>query len=461
MSWKNVRRNSIAVRLALMFGAAAIVGFVLLGATLREVLARELILHEREQVQDRLQELSYQLEHARTPGLALRLREKMETLSANGRTHYWLWSDDPEWRFGTDAEAITAAALRGPGVQRLQLPGSDRETALHGVELPPTPIRPRVRLAVGTSSEPFVATLRGFERGLVPVVLVGALGVALLGYGIAWLGLRPLARMSGQAQRIGPSMHGQRLDLPRLPVELADLGQSFNAALDRIEVAYTQLESFNADVAHELRTPLANLIGQTQVALSRERAADHLFEVLHSNLEELERLRAIVADMLFLARAEQGARAVQVRRCSLAAEVRKTAEFYEVLLEEAGMRVEVTGDAEALVEISLFQRAMSNLLQNAIQHSLPGAVVQVHCEVLGELAHVSVSNPAPPIPQQALERLFDRFFRVDSARSNSDANHGLGLAIVKAVARMHGGGVSARSADGCVHVGFSVARAPG
>ena len=178
--------------------------------------------------------------------------------------------------------------------------------------------------------------------------------------------------------------------------------------------------------------------------------------MLQSNLEELERLRAIVADMLFLARAEQGERAHKLTESSLAREVDKTVEFFDVLLEDAGMQVEVVGDAVAPIETSLFRRALSNLLQNAIQHSQGSGPIVARVEKHADRAEVSFSNPSEPIPPEQLARLFDRFYRVDAARHNSGENHGLGLAIVKAVAAMHGGTVFARSGDGVTTIGFSV-----
>jgi len=241
-----------------------------------------------------------------------------------------------------------------------------------------------------------------------------------------------------------------------LPAELSDLAQSFNGALDRLEATYKQLESFNADVTHELRTPLTNLIGQTQVALSRQRSAAQLVEVLHSNLEDLERLRGIVNDMLFLARADQGERPQHLLPTSLAAEVEKSAEFLDFLMEEAGVRLRVLGDAKAPIERSLFRRAVTNLLHNAIRHSAAGSEIVVDVSGDAGQAHVLVSNRGPEIPSEHLGRLFDRFYRVDMARTNSDESHGLGLAIVKAVAAMHAGDVFASSGGGVTTVGFSV-----
>jgi two-component system heavy metal sensor histidine kinase CusS len=326
-----------------------------------------------------------------------------------------------------------------------------------GVALPANDIRPAVVLMVGISKVPFTHTLHTLDLSLVLCALVGTVLASVLGYWIVRVGLQPLARMSADAQSIGPDNRGQRLALAPLPRELLNLGQSFNAALDRLDSAYQKLETFNADVAHELRTPLSNLIGQTQVTLARQRDAAALREVLQSNLEELERLSAIVADMLFLARAEQGERVHLRTQASIAAEVGKTIEFFDVLLEEARMRVSVQGDAVAPIETALFRRALSNLLQNAIQHSAPGGDIQVRITREADSATVAFSNPGRPIAPEHLARLFDRFFRLDAARSNSYESHGLGLAIVKAVAVMHDGKVFASAQDGIVTVGFSVA----
>jgi two-component system heavy metal sensor histidine kinase CusS len=237
---------------------------------------------------------------------------------------------------------------------------------------------------------------------------------------------------------------------------LTPLAASFNGALDRLEAAYAQLESFSADVAHELRTPIGNIIGMTQVALTRERSAQELTETLQSNLEELERLRAIVNDMLFLARADRGETAHCLSEARLAGEVHKTIEFLEPLIEEKALSVDVSGDARAAVDKSLFRRALSNLLHNAIQYSPAGARVRVEIGRQTDAVRVAVSNPGAAIPAEHVSRLFDRFYRVDPAREFSADNHGLGLAIVKAIARMHGGTVFANSDAGVNTIGLTL-----
>jgi len=284
--------------------------------------------------------------------------------------------------------------------------------------------------------------------------------VMLLGYWIAGVGLRPLQRLSNEAQALRPNALAQRLQGSQLPVELSDLASAFNGALDRLEAAYQQLEAFNADVAHELRTPLANLIGGTQVALARPRAAPELRDALQSNLEELERLRSIVNDMLFLARADQGEAAVGLAEVVVAQEVEKTIEFFEFVLDESMTAVQIEGETQvrATLNVALFRRALSNLLQNAIEHSVPGSRLAVRIARQSDAVWIGVSNPGSTIGAAHLPRLFDRFYRVDASRHDDGIHrgHGLGLAIVKAVANMHGGAVSAVSADGVTTVAFSV-----
>ncbi|HEY0201074.1 MAG TPA: histidine kinase dimerization/phospho-acceptor domain-containing protein, partial [Burkholderiaceae bacterium] len=358
-------RRSIAVRLALMFAIAELGGFALIGTALVQVLDHQLLRHQQEEVESRIAGMRYLLERGRSPQLASRVREKIDTLAETDReTRYWLWSESPDFLYGTDLPLVLEATRRQPlGMVSLPLGPEGRPMVVMGVDLPANERRPAVRLMAGIDSLSFAHTLHTFKSALWAFTGISVLLVAALGYWIARVGLRPVQRLSTQAQSIGPGNRGQRLQSPALPLELANMGASFDAALDRLDAAYHQLETFNADVAHELRTPLANLIGQTQVALARERGAQRLHEVLQSNLEELERLRAIVSDMLFLARAEQGARANRLVDASLAAEVAKTVDFFDVLLDEASMRITVEGDAVAPIETSLFRRALTNLLQ--------------------------------------------------------------------------------------------------
>jgi two-component system heavy metal sensor histidine kinase CusS len=386
------------------------------------------------------------------------VRSKFDnSLSENNRVSVWVLGDDTRFRYGSylSNEQLLTAGTQGFG--EIHLPEQQAPLKTYSAEVESRGERPAVRLMIGIDSTPFVETLQAFTVGLVALTVVGALGAAGLGYYIARVGLRPLGRLSGEAEALSPGYLSRRLQTDTLAPELSKLAVSFNGALARLETAYQQLEAFNADVAHELRTPLGNLIGQTQVTLSRDRNPTELKEALHSNLEDLERLRAIVNDMLFLARADRGERAPNRIEVSIAQEVAHAVEYLEFIFEEAGVRVRIEGDAQASIETSLFRRAVTNLLQNAVQHAPRGAEIVVFVLQQPGAIRVSVQNIGPGIAREHLSRLFDRFYRVDSARSGSRENHGLGLAIVRAVANMHGGTVFAESDSGATTIGFTVA----
>lgn len=451
-------KTSIAVRLALLFAVVTIVAFCLFALVLNAVMKSELERHQFEQIQSRTEDMRYMLMHSRPPGIAKRAKEKIEALSpSDGRARYWMWSEDPEFRYGNGLQKVLDLTAPPAGMVNLEL--EDRHLRVVRHELPATEARPAVTLVVGVDTQPFTKTAHSFRVALLLITGIGVVLVSALGYWVAKVGLAPVLRLSQDAREVGPSNRAQRLQLPSLPLELAELGASFNAALDRLEDAYHRLATFNDDVAHELRTPLGNLIGQTQVALTRERDASQLQGILQSNLEELERLRVIVSDMLFLARADQGERANRLAPVSIAQEVQKTAEFLEMLFDEANLSVKIVGDQMACIETSLFRRALTNLLQNAIQYANAGTTITANISADSCHARVAISNYGEVLLPGHIDRIFDRFYRADSSRTNfpEHAGHGLGLAIVKAIATMHDGTVFAASEGDLTTVGFTVA----
>lgn len=298
--------------------------------------------------------------------------------------------------------------------------------------------------------------------GLGFTLLVATLaGAAFVGFATTWRvrrGLQPLRALERQTEAIAPDRLGDRLHLREPVAELQPWIDQFNGLMDRLQRAYVQLEGFNADVAHELRTPLANVMGQTEVALSRERSPEALRETLISNLEEMQRLAALVNDMLFLSQSDRGAVARRGQAVSLAALAEQVVEFHEAPLEEAGLTVQIEGGVSAAVDEPLFKRAVSNLLGNAIRFAEPGSRIVIRIAPDGgQEVRVEVQNAGPAIAPQHLARIFDRFFRVDSARLDSQSHHGLGLAIVAAIARMHAGRPLAESDGTGTRVGFTMA----
>lgn len=449
--------RSIARRLASMFALVALFVFTLVGSGLFLVLRTQLEHHLRESLDDRTQIARMIVYHAVTPEKWRMAREKLTDMTPHdGSTVYSVSSTDPYFHYSKPVEGSVVKRWPG-GYARVTPPGGGQDMLTAAVTMPAYAGRPEVQLQVAASYSPNVRTMRVFGLALAALSALGSLAVLLLSYSVTRLGLAPLTRLTKDASAVSPNNRSQRLNTASLPFELNDLANSFNGALERLDGAYGRLESFNADVAHELRTPVTILIGQTEVALTRNRSVDDLRHTLQSNLEEFERMRAIINDMLFLARADQGERATGLVELSLAAEVAHTLEFLEILLEEARVHAQLRGDAVARVNRSLFGRACANLLMNAIQHCAPGAVITVTITRDEDQLRVAVANPGEPIEPAVLEHLFDRFYRAEVSRTNSRENHGLGLAIVKAIAEMHRGTVSAESTNGINTFAFSIA----
>lgn len=299
------------------------------------------------------------------------------------------------------------------------------------------------------------ALLQRLAWTLACTAVGGALAVSAGAYWLVRRGLVPLHRLVEQTGRVTAHDLARRLDGSGQPMELQPLIEQFNALLGRLDGAYRQMEAFNADVAHELNTPLATLISSCELALRRSRSAEELRDVLGSNLEELHRMAGIIGDMLFLSHADSGSDARRERVDSLAHLAGEVIDFHEAALQEAGLQAAVVGEAAAQVDARLLRRAISNLLGNATRYGRAGSAVTVRISRLdASSVEVAVENDGPDIAPEHLPRLFDRFYRVDPARSHADRNHGLGLAIVAAIARMHGGRASAESRNGQTRIGL-------
>lgn len=297
---------------------------------------------------------------------------------------------------------------------------------------------------------------------LALAALAGTVAVSAGGFWLVGLGLSPLHKLVEQTRRVHALRLDRRLDGSEQAEELQPLIAQFNALLDRLDVAYRQMEAFNADVAHELNTPLATLISSCELALRRPRGPGELCDVLGSNLEELHRMAGIVGDMLFLSNAERGLPARRTWQPSLAALAAEVAEFHEAALLEADLRCEVQGDAGASVDGPLLRRALSNLLGNATRYAQAGTRVAIEIRPLAQGGvELAVTNQGAAVDAEHLPRLFDRFYRADPARSHADRNHGLGLAIVAAIARMHGGDTVAESSGGTTRIGIRLAGGAG
>lgn len=261
---------------------------------------------------------------------------------------------------------------------------------------------------------------------------------------IVSLGLKPLQRFKQAVVGVSANTLAAQLDTHGLPTELQSLGAAFNSMLERLDDSVTRLSQFSGDLAHEMRTPLATLLGRTQVALSQSRSAEQLLDVLEANVEELQRLSRLIADMLFLAQTEQAHNALDLKLIELSDEAMQVGEFLELIAQERGASIIVEGKASITADRGLVQRAITNLLTNAVRHCAPGTDVLVIVRAHAGGASLDVVNQGATIRSEHLKRIFDRFYRIDSSRGRDLGGAGLGLAIVKAIMALHGGTASAQ-----------------
>jgi two-component system heavy metal sensor histidine kinase CusS len=215
--------------------------------------------------------------------------------------------------------------------------------------------------------------------------------------------------------------------------------------LARLHESFTRLTQFSSDLAHDMRTPLTNLLAEAQVALSQPRCADDYRAVIESSVDEFQRLSRLIDSMLFLARADSAQRRLSLQQVDARSEALLVAGYYESMAADAGVEIVVHGNAHFEGDVLLVQRALSNLVSNALTHAPRGSMVELHNVDLPRYARLSVSDSGAGITEPHLERIFDRFYRVDPARYNSARGTGLGLAIVKSIMNEHQGECSVES----------------
>ncbi|HYM10243.1 MAG TPA: heavy metal sensor histidine kinase [Bryobacterales bacterium] len=292
--------------------------------------------------------------------------------------------------------------------------------------------------------------LAGYRRRLWLVLGIGLLACAAAGYFIARHGIRPVQEIAATMRRTRSTTLNERIGRAGLPSELSALAGTFNEMLDGLEDAFARLSRFSADIAHELRTPINNLRGEIEVALAKARTPEEYREILGSSLEECVRLSRLIDRLLFLARAESPETQIRRERLDVGRELSAVREFYEAAAAEAGVSLDLDAPPGIAADLDrpLFQRAVGNLLENALAHTPRGGAIHLAAARDNGSLRIEVSDTGCGIPPEHLPRVFDRFHRVDGARSKDSGGVGLGLAIVKSITTLHGGGAAISSDPG-------------
>ena len=277
------------------------------------------------------------------------------------------------------------------------------------------------------------------KLGVLLVVLLAAsiFASALIAMTVTKRSLRPLGQMTRSLERIGPTHLNERVAPAGWPRELQPLALAFDQMLARLEESFTRLSQFSADLAHELRTPIANIMGEGQVALTRQRTPSEYREVIESTIAECERLSGIVDNLLFVARADAAREPIERKLFDGRAAVEKIAAFYRTIAEDRHVAINCNGQGEIYGDPVLFERALSNLVDNALRFTRDGGEIEISITIRDAHSEVTVSDNGCGIAAEHLPRVFDRFYRADSSRSSDGA--GLGLALVKSIVDLHGG----------------------
>ncbi|PYK50222.1 MAG: two-component sensor histidine kinase [Verrucomicrobia bacterium] len=301
-----------------------------------------------------------------------------------------------------------------------------------------------IQVAQDRSSDERFATRFGF---LVAAVLaLGILAAALIARTIAHRGLRPLGEMKRSLGKVSPPDFSDRIDPARWPPELRPLATAFDDMLKRLDDSFTRLSQFSADLAHELRTPIANMIGEAQVALTRDRTAAEYRETLESTVGECERLSRIVDNLLFVARVDAAREPIARERFDARTAVEKIAAFYQTIADDHHVTITCSGEAQIYADPDLFESALGNLLDNALRFTPENGSIQITLSEHNADVEVAVSDNGCGIAPEHLPRVFDRFYRAESSRGSDGA--GLGLALVKSIVDLHGGSARIQSEVG-------------
>ncbi|WP_433739596.1 heavy metal sensor histidine kinase [Pseudomonas putida] len=433
-----MHRLSLSTRLALLFAACTAVVSLFAGVLFSRASEAHFIELDQQLLEGKLVGLRWALHDVQSSDSEIKLADQADlSLRISG-------SDGKRWY--DSSTNLPDELPQESGLSTINHDGTDYRV-LNAPLQADTPDSPQLTLLLDITHHQHF--LQRMQHLIWLTVGLSALATALLGAWAARSGLRPLRRMSAVAKGVSAQSLNARLPESNMPPELAEMAHHFNAMLGRLDDSFQRLSAFSSDIAHELRTPLSNLLTHTQVTLTRPRPIEDYREALHSNLEELQWMAQLVNDMLYLAKADHGLLIPKREALDLAEETDLLLEFFAPLAEDARVKLSREGQARVEGDRNMLRRALSNLLDNALRFTPAQGEIRIRIVNQTKGLHLIVENSGDGINEDLLPRLFDRFYRADPARHEGSSEHaGLGLAITQSIVRAHGGQIRCESEQG-------------
>ena len=438
---------SLTSRLTLLFGliltcVLAALGFYILGA-----MRSHFVEQDQGVLKNHAEEIREILEHTGNYPITPAVKDRLDHTMSRHDIDFEIIGKRGEVLYRNEARAIPEATIR-------EMVGHDHTDS---VEWHTGKNHFRSMLLDGKEFDVIVSVSTGHHEEFLESFgkrLLGVLSlIFLITWGLSWFavrkGLAPLKMIKDRAASVTLSNLNKVIPVEQVPVELVPLVAELNNMMSRLEESFRRLVAFSSDLAHEMRTPVSNLLTQIQVVLAQNRDAEDYRDVLASSSEECERLSRMISEMLFLAKAENGSILPSVERVDLSEQVGNILEYFEALADSKGITLTSTGNANLECDRSMLRRALSNLVSNAIRYGAPNSVIETSIDSGHSWIDVSVRNCGQDISQEHLSHIFDRFYRANAARSHEEHDGlGLGLAITRAIMSAHGGHVEVESKIG-------------
>jgi two-component system, OmpR family, heavy metal sensor histidine kinase CusS len=451
MSSKPAEPRSIASQLVLLFTPAAALLLCCGLGVLYWIVVRHALAEDRAVLTDKVLAVEAELRSADAPAL---MNQELKAFQPGERSSYWVRLLDGAGRVVAETPGmgkLLPIALFPPAQVMAPAEMSVRNQQAKGK------LFSLVSTRAGENGRAYVIQVaqdrsvdEQFEKEfglLVAVVLIcGIFASALIAISVTRSGLQPLNAMTHSLKRVGPNRLHERVPPAEWPRELQPVAIAFDDMLDRLEDSFTRLSQFSADLAHELRTPLANIRGEAEVALTRRRSPNEYETVLESSVSECERLSGIIDNLLFLARAEAAESRVHCALFDGRAAIDRIAAYNEAIAEERHLEIICSGESKVYADPVLFARAVSNLVDNAVRFTPDGGRIFIDLAGNQDESEISVEDTGCGIAAEHISRIFDRFYRADPSRSSEGT--GLGLALVKSIADLHGGSIAVTSEVG-------------